>query len=206
VHALSGNPTLTPNGVVDFAARRSASPLRAVSPAALSAWLVGILETVSGDRSNWIKLTLPVPVPRKPGRSRRYACFCGNEDCDPTSFIPLSFRLRHGTNRPLMATIGLEFVQIMVHIIARRTAMDVMNYSDTRARLKKVMDRVVADHTPVVISRQSGESVVMVSLADWNAMEETLHLLGSPTNARRLKTAVAQLDAGNGRARELVPE
>ncbi|KTD99363.1 prevent-host-death protein [Sphingopyxis sp. H038] len=84
--------------------------------------------------------------------------------------------------------------------------MDVMNYSDTRARLKKVMDRVVADHTPVVISRQSGESVVMVSLADWNAMEETLHLLGSPTNAKRLKTAVAQLDASNGRVRELVPE
>jgi antitoxin YefM len=58
--------------------------------------------------------------------------------------------------------------------------MEVINYSDTRERLKEVMDRVVADHQPVVISRQKAESVVMVSLADWHAIEETLHLLSSP--------------------------
>jgi antitoxin YefM len=82
--------------------------------------------------------------------------------------------------------------------------MDVINYSDTRERLKEVMDRVVADHQPVVISRQKAESVVMVSLADWHAIEETLHLLSTPTNAGRLRSAIGELDAGRGTERQLI--
>lgn len=82
--------------------------------------------------------------------------------------------------------------------------MDVLNYSETRANLKEVMDRVVADHAPVVVTRKHGEAVVMVSLADWTAMEETLRLMSSPANAQRLKDAVRQLDAGQGKARELL--
>ena len=82
--------------------------------------------------------------------------------------------------------------------------MDVLSYSDTRAKLKEVMDRVVADRTPVVVTRRKAEAVVMVSLADWNAMEETLHLLSNPANAARLKAAVAQLDSGEGIERELI--
>ncbi|MBV9332362.1 MAG: type II toxin-antitoxin system prevent-host-death family antitoxin [Alphaproteobacteria bacterium] len=81
--------------------------------------------------------------------------------------------------------------------------MDVLSYSDTRARLKEVMDRVVEDRAPVVVARKRGEAVVMVSLADWKAMEETFHLLSTPANARRLTEAVRQLDARKGRARAL---
>jgi antitoxin YefM len=81
--------------------------------------------------------------------------------------------------------------------------MDVLNYSDTRAKLKEVMDRVTQDRAPVLITRQKGEAVVIVSLADWNAMEETVHLLSNPANARRLRRAVRQLDAGEGKARDL---
>ena len=44
--------------------------------------------------------------------------------------------------------------------------MDVLSYSDTRANLKEVMERVVQDRSPVVITRQKAEAVVMVSLAD----------------------------------------
>ena len=82
--------------------------------------------------------------------------------------------------------------------------MDVITYSDTRAKLKEVMDRVVEDHRPVVITRQKAEAVVMVSLADWNAMEETLHLLSSPTNAARLAEAVGDLESGKGAVRSLI--
>ena len=60
--------------------------------------------------------------------------------------------------------------------------MDVLTYSDTRANLKDVMDKVVEDRAPVVITRKRGEAVVMVSLADWNAMEETLHLRMPPAS------------------------
>jgi antitoxin YefM len=82
--------------------------------------------------------------------------------------------------------------------------MDVMSYSDTRARLKEVMDRVVADRAPVVVSRQKAESVVMVSLSDWNSIEETLHLLSAEANRNRLAAAIRQLDGGNGMARDLI--
>ena len=82
--------------------------------------------------------------------------------------------------------------------------MEVLTYTDTRARLKEVMDRVVEDHSPVVVTRQNGEAVVMVSLSDWNAMEDTAHLLSTPANAARLLAAIRQLDAGGGTERDLV--
>ncbi|WP_374576900.1 type II toxin-antitoxin system Phd/YefM family antitoxin [Phenylobacterium sp.] len=82
--------------------------------------------------------------------------------------------------------------------------MDVLTYSDTRANLKDVMDRVVEDRAPVVITRKRGEAVVMVSLADWNAMDETLHLMSNPANAARLAEAIRQLDAGDGIERDLI--
>jgi antitoxin YefM len=81
--------------------------------------------------------------------------------------------------------------------------MNVLTYSDARANLKDVMDRVVEDRTQVVITRQKAEAVVMVSLEDWNAMEETMHLLSTPTNAERLRSSIRQLDAGKGSEREL---
>ena len=82
--------------------------------------------------------------------------------------------------------------------------MDVLTYSDARANLKGVMDRVVADRTQVVITRQKAEAVVLVSLEDWNAVEETLHLLSTPANAKRLRSSIRQLDAGKGSERDLV--
>jgi antitoxin YefM len=92
----------------------------------------------------------------------------------------------------------------MLYNTGTRQQMDVLSYSETRARLKEVMDRVVEDRSPVVITRQKAEAVVMVSLAGWNAMEETLHLLSSPTNAQRLREAIRQLDEGGGNERELI--
>jgi antitoxin YefM len=84
--------------------------------------------------------------------------------------------------------------------------MDVISYSETRERLREVMDRVVENHQPIVISRQKSESVVMVSLADWHAIEETLHLLSTPANAQRLKSAIAELNAGGGTERKLIED
>lgn len=82
--------------------------------------------------------------------------------------------------------------------------MDVLTYSDTRANLKAVMDRVVEDHAPVVVARQNGKPVVMMSLEDWHSIEETLYLLSSPRNAARLAEAIKELDAGRGIERDLI--
>lgn len=82
--------------------------------------------------------------------------------------------------------------------------MDVVNYSDARQNLKGLMDRVVADVTPIVVTRQKAESVVVVSLTEWNSINETLHLLSSPKNAERLLSAIRELEAGEGVERDLI--
>lgn len=82
--------------------------------------------------------------------------------------------------------------------------MDVFSFTETRANLKRVMDKVVNDRTPVIITRQKAEPVVMVSLSEWRAMDETNHLLSSPANAERLRAAIAELDAGGGEVHDLI--
>lgn len=84
--------------------------------------------------------------------------------------------------------------------------MDVVNYTDARQKLKEIMDRVVADMTPIVVTRQRAEPVVVVSLAEWNAINETLHLLSSPKNAERLLGAIRELDSGEGTPRKLIED
>lgn len=81
--------------------------------------------------------------------------------------------------------------------------MEVVSFTDARANLKRLMDRVIGDRTHVVVTRQKAEPVVMVSLQDWNEIEETLHLLSSPRNAERLRDAIRELDEGKGQVREL---
>ena len=82
--------------------------------------------------------------------------------------------------------------------------MDVVSYSDARANLKQVMDRVVADKSEVIITRQKAEAVVMVSLSEWNSIVETAHLLSSPRNAERLREFIRDLDAGKGVEHDLI--
>jgi antitoxin YefM len=81
--------------------------------------------------------------------------------------------------------------------------MDSLSFSETRANLKAVMDRVVADRVPVTIRRR-GENVVLVSQSEWEGMEETLYLLRSPANAKNLLESIAELDAGKGVEHELI--
>ena len=83
--------------------------------------------------------------------------------------------------------------------------MDSLSFSDTRANLKAVMDKVVADRAPVAITRARGqEGVVMVSASEWASIEETLYLLRSPANATRLLDAIRGLEAGEGEEHDLI--
>jgi antitoxin YefM len=82
--------------------------------------------------------------------------------------------------------------------------MEIVTYSETRANLKAIMDRAVNDHIPIAITRQRGKPVVMIDLDDWNAIQETMYLLSTPNNARRLMESIAELDAGKGTERELI--
>ena len=81
--------------------------------------------------------------------------------------------------------------------------MDSISYTKARAELAKTMDSVCDSHEPVIITRSGEPSVVMLSLDDYKALEETAYLLRSPKNARRLLEAIADLEQGGGIHREL---
>ena len=82
--------------------------------------------------------------------------------------------------------------------------MDAITYTAVRASLASAMDRVCNDHEALIITRNGEQSVVMLSLEDYKALEETAYLLRTPKNARRLLAAAAQLNAGEGVVRKLV--
>lgn len=81
--------------------------------------------------------------------------------------------------------------------------MDTMTYTAARGDLAKTMARVCEDHVPVIITRKTADPVVMMSLEDYQALEETAYLLRSPKNARRLLESIAELESGRGTERAL---
>ena len=82
--------------------------------------------------------------------------------------------------------------------------MDTLTYSEGRSKLANTMDRVCDDHAPIVITRKNSQSVVMMSLADFQALEETAYLLRSPKNAKRLIESIVELKSGGGTSRKLI--
>lgn len=82
--------------------------------------------------------------------------------------------------------------------------MEAINYTTARNELAKTMDRVNADHAPVIVTRQTGEPVVIMSLADFNAMQETAYLLKSPANAERLVRSLRAVKKGRVKVRRLI--
>jgi len=82
--------------------------------------------------------------------------------------------------------------------------MNTINYSSARSNLAETMDRVCDDHAPVIITRKAAKPVVMMSLDDYEALEETAYLLRSPKNVRRLIESIAELESGKGTERELI--
>jgi len=81
--------------------------------------------------------------------------------------------------------------------------MDTLTYTTARANLAETMNRVCEQREPLIITRNGEQAVVMMSLEEFNALEETAHLLRSPKNARRLLAATQALDAGKGKVRKL---
>jgi len=91
-----------------------------------------------------------------------------------------------------------------MYAIAYVVMMRATSYTELRKNLAATLDRVNADHEPVIITRDRGKpAAVLMSLEDYASFEETRYLLRSPANAERLLSAVAELEAGRGVERTL---
>lgn len=82
--------------------------------------------------------------------------------------------------------------------------MKAITYTSARENLAATMDKVCEDRDPVIITRKREQAVVMMSLEEFEALEETAYLLRSPANARRLLESIHQLEQGGGSAKELI--
>ena len=82
--------------------------------------------------------------------------------------------------------------------------MKAMSYTAVRSNLAQTMENICDDHEAVIITRKKERSIVMLSLEDYEALEETAYLLRSPKNMKRLIESITQLEHGNGTQKELI--
>ncbi len=81
--------------------------------------------------------------------------------------------------------------------------MQTTTFSYARQHLASTMDSITQNHTPITITRQNKEPIVMISLEDYSSMQETAYLMQSNKNAQRLNNAIDELNNGFGLKKEL---
>ncbi len=113
--------------------------------------------------------------------------------------LPLS----GGEKNPEIELIDLLYV-ILYNKAVEEISMNAITYTAARQNLAKTMEEVCNDHEPVIITSKRDKSVVMISLEDYKAMEETAYLSRSPKNVSRLLRAIQEIENGGGEERELI--
>ena len=82
--------------------------------------------------------------------------------------------------------------------------MKSISYTAARSNFAKTMEQVCDDHAPIAITRKGEGAVVMMSMEDYQALEETAYLLRSPKNMKRLLQSITQLEEGGGEEQGLI--
>ena len=82
--------------------------------------------------------------------------------------------------------------------------MKTISYTQARQNFSRVMKSTCADHVPCMITRQKEDPVVLLSLADYNSIQESLHLLSSPRNAKVLMDSIAAIEGGKVKEHDLI--
>ena len=81
------------------------------------------------------------------------------------------------------------------------------SYTDWRQNFVRYLDEIFDSGSPIIVTRQGKRDVVLMSAEEHAGMEETLHLLRSPANAKRLLRSVRAAEAGLVSEQELcLPE
>ncbi len=84
--------------------------------------------------------------------------------------------------------------------------MNTATFTQTRQNLASTMDYIAKHHTPLTVTRQNKEPIVMISLSDFKSHEETAYLMQSTKNATRLNKAIQELESGGGLQKELLED
>ena len=82
--------------------------------------------------------------------------------------------------------------------------MTTVPLSEAKQNLEKLIEQVIADADPIILSTEAGQEVVLLSLDEFNSWKETIYLLSNPANAAHLRKSIAEARAGNLEDKALV--
>lgn len=88
--------------------------------------------------------------------------------------------------------------------VFKRNKMKTVNYTELRNKLKLNLDKVCEDHETLIIHRPGGKSVVLMSLDEYNSLQETDYLLSTEKNKKRLLNALENVKEGKVKANDLI--
>ena len=84
--------------------------------------------------------------------------------------------------------------------------MTVLNYTEFRNNLKSSLDSVIHDHETVIINRGSKENAVLISLDEYNSIQETLFLMSNEANRKRLEQSIEEDKKGSFEHHDLIED
>ena len=79
-------------------------------------------------------------------------------------------------------------------------------FEDAQKQFDSLCEKTCQDHEPYIINRADHNHVVVMSLEDFNAWQETQYLLSTAANAERLLRSLASARSGKVTQRELIEE
>lgn len=84
--------------------------------------------------------------------------------------------------------------------------MEVLNYTEFRKELKASLDKVSNNEDMIIVSRGKNKNVVVISLNEYNSLNETRYLLSSEKNRKRLQESIDELEKGKYSSHSLTEE
>ena len=84
--------------------------------------------------------------------------------------------------------------------------MEVLNYTDFRKDLKSSLDKVSNDEEIIIVSRSKNKNVVVISLREYNSLRETMYLLSTEKNRKRLRQSITEMEKGKFSSHSLIED
>jgi antitoxin YefM len=82
--------------------------------------------------------------------------------------------------------------------------MTTVTLTEAKENLEKLIEQVIADAEPIILSTETGQDIVLLPLDEFNSWKETIYLLSNPANADHLRKSIAEARAGEVEEKALV--
>lgn len=82
--------------------------------------------------------------------------------------------------------------------------MEVLNFTEFRNNLSESLNKVSACEDIIIVSRGKGKNVVLMSLDEFNALNETIYLTSTKANRKRLEEAIEEMEKGEFKKHKLI--